>query len=353
MLIMLAVRLAAVSRQRLWKTPRTLQAVSSATTRTKETADNKPKVLVLPYMPARSFSSRNWLAQAASELSAAATATAPTHPAATTTASTHSATATTASTTSPSETASTAAIPTGASEGKKELILSPDLVPERPTAISGDALDISSAIEPTLESLGLCSWWPSGRMQCFLEWLHVGCDLPWWGCILTATVCMRLCVFPLVIVAQRNAAKLANISPEMTDLQNRMTDARKRGDLMESNQLGYELQQLMKKKNINPTKNLVPMLGQVPIFMSMFFGLRGMTNLPVESLMNGGTLWFMDLTMSDQYYLLPLLTSCSLWLQFKLAADGMSMEHAGPLARSFTKIMPAALFPFIMNFPAV
>ena len=28
--------------------------------------------------------------------------------------------------------------------------------------------------EPTFELLGLGSWWPSGRLQLLMEWLHVG-----------------------------------------------------------------------------------------------------------------------------------------------------------------------------------
>ena len=57
---------------------------------------------------------------------------------------------------------------------------------------------------------------------------------------------------------------------------------------------------------------------QLPIFMSMFFGLRGMANLPLESMMHGGLFWFQDLTVADPFYALPLLTSASLYLQFKV-----------------------------------
>ena len=34
------------------------------------------------------------------------------------------------------------------------------------------------------------------------------------------------------------------------------------------------------------------------IFMSMFFGLKGMAELPVESMKNGGLFWFTDLTIA-------------------------------------------------------
>ena len=47
---------------------------------------------------------------------------------------------------------------------------------------------------------------------------------------------------------------------------------------------------------------------QVPVFISVFVGLRQMTNLPVESMTNGGFLWFVDLTTSDPFFILPVAT---------------------------------------------
>lgn len=52
----------------------------------------------------------------------------------------------------------------------------------------------------------------------------------------------------------------------------------------------------------------------MPVFISVFMGLRGMANVPIESLRTGGMLWFTDLTLADQYYLLPIITSATLYL---------------------------------------
>lgn len=45
-------------------------------------------------------------------------------------------------------------------------------IPDKPSA----PLDLGQVGEPTLESMGLASWWPSGRLQYFLE--SVSPDLP-------------------------------------------------------------------------------------------------------------------------------------------------------------------------------
>ena len=55
----------------------------------------------------------------------------------------------------------------------------------------------------------------------------------------------------------------------------------------------------MAKHQINPVKNVLPGMIQMPIFISMFLGLRKMANLPVPSMETGGILWFENLTMMD------------------------------------------------------
>lgn len=46
----------------------------------------------------------------------------------------------------------------------------------------------------------------------------------------SGTVCIRLAIFPLVILAQRNAIELQNNMPTMQRLQERMILARRSGD---------------------------------------------------------------------------------------------------------------------------
>lgn len=51
---------------------------------------------------------------------------------------------------------------------------------------------------------------------------------------------------------------------------------------------------------------------QSAVFIPTFMGLRGMAELPVESMKTGGILWFQDLTQADPYYGLAALTSLTL-----------------------------------------
>ena len=46
-----------------------------------------------------------------------------------------------------------------------------------------------------------------------------------------------------------------------------------------------------------------------------------MANCPVDSMKTGGLSWFTDLTVPDPYYILPLLTSVTLFIQFYLGVE--------------------------------
>ena len=160
-------------------------------------------------------------------------------------------------------------------------------------------------------------------------------------------------VFPFVVIAQKNVARLNNNMPQMQQLQEKMSDARRRGDMYDSAVLGAEMQKFMKEKNVNPVKNILPIMCQFPIFASMFIGLRGMANLPLESMMSGGMLWFNDLTIPDPYYALPILTATSLYIQIKVGADGMQAQGMGPLMKHGMKLLPFGLLILTVKFPAV
>ena len=49
-------------------------------------------------------------------------------------------------------------------------------------------------------------------------------------------------------------------------------------------------------------------LAQAPFMIFTFIGIRGMCKLPVESMKEGGILWFTDLTAVDPFYILPVLS---------------------------------------------
>lgn len=211
----------------------------------------------------------------------------------------------------------------------------------------------STAAEPTFASIGLGGWSPVGIVQNCMEYLHIGCDLPWWVSIIIGTICVRTIIFPLVIMAQRNAAKMNNNLPQMQVLQMKMTEARQSGNAIESARYAQEMVQFMREKDMNPFKNMLVPLAQAPLFISFFIGLRQMTNAPVESMHTGGLFWFTDLIVSDQYFLLPLITSATLYLTIELGTDAARLSAQNMQTMKYVlRAMPIIIFPFTMSFPS-
>ncbi|XP_073960247.1 OXA1L mitochondrial inner membrane protein [Choristoneura fumiferana] len=233
-----------------------------------------------------------------------------------------------------------------------DAIPEPPPVPELSGGLADAVQSLSANGEPTFASLGLGGWSPVGMVQQCLEFLHVSLDIPWWGAILIGTVVVRVTMFPLVIMSQRNTAVMNNNLPEIQTLQLKMTQARQSGNQLEAARYAQEMMMFMKEKGLNPLKNMLVPLAQAPFFISFFMGLRGMANCPVESMTYGGLGWFMDLTVPDQFFLLPLITSATLWATIELGVDGGRLEASNMvMMRYFLRAIPLVMIPFTINFP--
>ncbi|XP_031850078.1 OXA1L mitochondrial inner membrane protein [Nomia melanderi] len=203
--------------------------------------------------------------------------------------------------------------------------------------------------EPTSESLGLSILDPIVLVQKGLEILHTSCDLSWWTTIVAGTVVIRLFLLPFMIKAQKNGVKMKENMPIITELNKKRALAKNRE---EANKHLMEMHKLMKEKQISIPKILSTMLVPVPVFISMFFGLRAMANTPLESLKEGGLWWCKDLTIADPYYILPLLNSLTIYLTLKRSlATGEIMLP--PQIKYVFYILPVITFPFLCNFPGI
>lgn len=243
---------------------------------------------------------------------------------------------------------------TGKTNILSESIPEPPPVPDPSTLVdlTETVQSLSANGEPTFASLGLGGWSPVGLVQNCLEYLHISLDIPWWGAILIGTVVVRVVMFPLVIMSQRNTACMNNNLPEIQLLQLKMTQARQTGNQLEAARYAQEMMGFMKEKGLNPLKNVLVPLAQAPLFISFFMGLRGMANCPVESMTYGGLGWFMDLTVPDQFFLLPIITSATMWATIELGVDGARLDAQNmQMMRYFLRAIPIVMIPFTIHFP--
>ncbi|KAJ9113168.1 hypothetical protein QFC20_002061 [Naganishia adeliensis] len=194
----------------------------------------------------------------------------------------------------------------------------------------------------------------AGWLRDALEIIHVNAGLPWWGTIALAAGVMRLALFPLVARMHGNNARMQVIAPQQQVIMTKIQDASKRGDKGAQMIYSQELRKLWEKNNCSPFRTMLLPMVQVPLFMTFFFAIRGMTSLPVPQLKEGGVLWFTDLVAADPYYILPTTSMLLTLAVLEVGADGTSHSTSKSQAhlRNGMRIATIAAIPFIAYMPA-
>lgn len=77
-----------------------------------------------------------------------------------------------------------------------------------------------------------------------------------------------------------------------------------------------------------------------------------MANAPVESLKHGGFWWLHDLTVYDPYYIMPIVTSVTMYITIELGVDGTNLKSMG-MFRYVLRAVPFVILPFMIHFPGV
>ena len=192
---------------------------------------------------------------------------------------------------------------------------------------------VTDAATSSLTELGLGGYWPPGLMQHTLDYLH-SLGLPWWSCIVAVACVVRPFMIPLFASVQRNSIHMVNHAPELQQFQMKTLAAQNVGDRVGISRIMKEQQEYMRKNDINLFRQFRLIACQGVVFSSMFFGLRGMVELPIESFKTGGLLHIVDLTVRDPYFILPCIVSSTLFFILRSGAEGIHLDHLPPLARN-------------------
>ncbi|KAK9821756.1 hypothetical protein WJX81_004573 [Elliptochloris bilobata] len=174
-------------------------------------------------------------------------------------------------------------------------------------------------------------------MQLVLTHMHDLTGLPWWASIMAATVALRLLIFPIQVWAMKNTRKLAIAKPEVQKAADwfREESTRPGVDVRQLKQQYFtRIQAVYAKHKANPVTAFTPILIQGPLLIGAFTGLRALAQHKVPSFVEGGALWFPDLSMPDPIYGLPVLTASVFLLMVELnASDGMEGHDAEMIQR--------------------
>ncbi len=170
-----------------------------------------------------------------------------------------------------------------------------------------------------------------------LEFFHAQ-GLPWWLSIALLTIIVRTLLFPLTLKQVKSMRAMQDLKPEMDRVRAKFKDNRQKQQ--------EEMMKLYQERQVNPLGGCLPLLVQMPIFITMFYVIRGF-GVEHPDFIEGGILWFQDLTKADPYYILPVLSAVTM-----LAASEITAKNLEPQQRWMMRILPVVFTVFLLSFPA-
>ena len=166
-----------------------------------------------------------------------------------------------------------------------------------------------------------------------LNWVH-GLIGNWGWSIIIVTALIKLLFYPLSQASGRSMAKMRTVAPRMKQIQETFKDDREK--------LGRAMMELYKKEKINPLAGCLPMLVQIPFFISFYRVLLE----SVEMRQAPFLLWVNDLSSRDPYFVLPLLMGAAMFAQFKL-----NPAPPDPMQAKIMQFMPLVMTGMMAWFP--
>jgi YidC/Oxa1 family membrane protein insertase len=166
-----------------------------------------------------------------------------------------------------------------------------------------------------------------------LNWVH-GIVGNWGWAIIIVTALIKLLFYPLSQASGRSMAKMRTVAPRMKQIQETFKDDREK--------LGRAMMELYKKEKINPLAGCLPMLVQIPFFISFYRVLLE----SVEMRQAPFLLWVNDLSSRDPFFVLPLLMGAAMFAQFKL-----NPAPPDPMQAKIMQFMPLVMTGMMAWFP--
>ena len=158
-----------------------------------------------------------------------------------------------------------------------------------------------------------------------------------WGlAIILTTFVVRGVMYPLTKAQYTSMAKMRMLQPKLAALKERFGDDRQK--------MSQGMMELYKKEKVNPLGGCLPIVVQMPIFISLYWVLMESVELRHAPFI----LWINDLSVKDPYFVLPILMGISMFLIQKMSPTTVT----DPLQQKVMQFMPIIFTFFFLWFPA-
>ena len=169
-------------------------------------------------------------------------------------------------------------------------------------------------------------------------WLlqHIHSIVGNWGwSIIFLTMLIKGLFFPLSAASYKSMARMRAVAPRLAALKEQHGDDRQK--------LSQSMMELYKKEKINPLGGCLPILVQMPVFLSLYWVLLE----SVEMRQAPWLLWITDLSIKDPFFILPIIMGATMFIQQRL-----NPTPPDPMQAKVMKLMPIIFTFFFLWFPA-
>ena len=160
--------------------------------------------------------------------------------------------------------------------------------------------------------------------------------IPNYGVTIILLTCgIKLLFVPLQYKSYKSMKMMKAIQPKIAAVQEKYKGDRDR--------LNKELMKLYREQKVNPLGGILPMLLQMPVFISLFNVLYMSIDLRQAPFM----FWVTDLSLQDPFYVLPILMGATMFIQQKITPNTMD-----PTQAKIMLVLPIGMTFLFINFPA-
>lgn len=167
-----------------------------------------------------------------------------------------------------------------------------------------------------------------------MTWLHS--LLGNWGwTIVVLTILIKAAFYPLSAASYRSMAKMKMVAPRLQALKEKFGDDRQK--------LNTAMMEMYRTEKINPLGGCLPILVQIPVFISLYYVLGSSVELRGAPWI----LWVKDLAVQDPYFILPVIMMATMFIQMKL-----NPTPPDPMQAKVMLFMPLVFGAMMFFFPS-
>ena len=157
----------------------------------------------------------------------------------------------------------------------------------------------------------------------------------WGWAIILVTLLIKIIFYKLNSISFRSMANMRELQPRIEEIRKNCGDDKQK--------LAKATMELYKREKINPLGGCLPLLVQIPVFLSLYWVIMESVQLRQAPFI----LWIHDLSVKDPYYILPLLMGLTIFIQ-----QWFAPKPPDPMQRKIMLFMPVIFTALFLSFPA-